>query len=90
MSQNDSVHAWWSRLRHQGLLLSPVVLLDDSRPYHSAPARPPFYVAERLRNAHTRFQAKVGEGRDELEPSPILAWTDALLNQFVGLEGMTS
>ena len=88
MSQNDSIHAWWSRLRHQGLLLSPVVLLDDSRPYHSAPARPPFYVAERLRNAHTRFQAKVGEGRDELEPSAILAWTDALLNQFVGLEGM--
>jgi hypothetical protein len=88
MSQNDSVHAWWSRLRHQGLLISPVVLLDENRPYHSAPTRPPFYVAERLRNAYTRFQARVSDEPDELERSAILAWTDALLDQFVGLEGM--
>lgn len=87
MSQNDSVHAWWSRLRHQGLLLSPVVLLDEDRPYHTSPARPPSYVAERLRNAHTRFQARVSEGGEgELEPSTILAWTDALLDHFVGLD----
>ena len=25
MSQEDKAHAWWSRLRHQGLLLSPVI-----------------------------------------------------------------
>ena len=28
MSQVDTAHAWWSRLRHQGLLLSPVVMLE--------------------------------------------------------------
>ena len=34
MSQVDTAHAWWSRLRHQGLLLSPVVMLER---YPSAP-----------------------------------------------------
>ena len=74
MSQNDTAHAWWSRLRHQGLLLSPVVLLDENRPYHSAAARPPFYMAERLRNAYTRFQARLSDEPDELEQSgdPVL------------------
>ena len=33
MSQTDTAHAWWSRLRHQGLLLSPVVMIE--RPPHA-------------------------------------------------------
>ena len=39
MSQVDTVHAWWSRLRHQGLLLSPVVMLER---YPDAPQQAPF------------------------------------------------
>ena len=38
MSQVDTAHAWWSRLRHQGLLLSPVVMLER---YPSAPEPAP-------------------------------------------------
>ncbi len=34
MSQQETAHAWWSRLRHQGLLLSPVVMLER---YATAP-----------------------------------------------------
>ena len=40
MSQEDTAHAWWSRLRHQGLLLSPVVMLER---YPSAPQPAPFH-----------------------------------------------
>lgn len=83
MSQQDTAHAWWSRLRHQGLLLSPVVMLER---YAAVPAQPPFYTVRRLRDAHTRFMSKVDPHRDEvtLEQNAILAWTDGLLEHYVG------
>ena len=52
MSQEDKAHAWWSRLRHQGLLLSPVVMLER---YPSAPEPAPYMPTARLRDDHTRF-----------------------------------
>ena len=83
MSQQDTAHAWWSRLRHQGLLLSPVVMLER---FPTAPEPAPFYVKEKLRAAHTRFAstAEARQDESELEQSAILAWTDALLENYVG------
>jgi hypothetical protein len=86
MSQQDTAHAWWSRLRHQGLLLSPVVMLDEHRPFRHQPEPVPFHKTARLRDAYTRFvsTAAARQGETELEQSAILAWTDALLEDYVG------
>ena len=83
MSQQDTAHAWWSRLRHQGLLLSPVVMLER---FPAAPEPAPFHKTARLRDAYTRFvsTAEARQGESEIEQSAILAWTDALLENYVG------
>src|SRR3954453_8155517 len=83
MSNYDSNHAWWSRLRHQGLLLSPVVLLDR---YPSAPERASYPVTFKLRDAHTRFvsTSEARKGDAEIEQSAVLAWGDHLLEQYLG------
>ena len=64
MSQVDTAHAWWSRLRHQGLLLSPVVMLER---YPSAPEPAPWSATNKLRDAQTRF-ARQGRRRGGTEP----------------------
>jgi hypothetical protein len=83
VNQQVAAHAWWSRLRHQGLLLSPVVLLER---FPSAPDEAPFHVTARLRNAYTRFASTAATRQDapELEQSAILGWVDALLENYVG------
>jgi len=83
MSQQDTAHAWWSRLRHQGLLLSPVVILER---FPAAPELAPFHKTARLRDAYTRFvSTTVGQALlPALEQPAILAWTDALLENYVG------
>ena len=82
MSQVDTAHAWWSRLRHQGLLLSPVVMLER---YPSAPEPATFSVTAKLRDAQTRFNVKVAaEGEPNLDEGSILAWVDALLDGYLG------
>src|SRR5579871_4891963 len=83
MSQQDTAHAWWSRLRHQGLLLSPVVMLER---FPAAPEPAPFHKTARLRDAYARFvsTAEARQGEAQLEQSAILAWTDALLENYVG------
>jgi hypothetical protein len=66
MNQTDTAHAWWSRLRHQGLLLSPVVMVER---YPTAPPSVPFPVLPRLRDARTRFASRlegVKEGEIEI------------------------
>lgn len=80
---HDTAHAWWSRLRHQGLLLSPVVLLER---YPSAPQPAPFFQNAKLRDAYTRFMSKTDSHQDvpELEQSAILGWVDALLENYLG------
>jgi len=81
-------HAWWSRLRHQGLLLSPVVMLDK---YSDAPAPIDFRTRQRLRDAYTRFSEPYSQeeerSRKDLDQSAILQWTDVLLEHFLGHEG---
>jgi hypothetical protein len=83
MSQQDTAHAWWSRLRHQGLLLSPVVMLEQ---FPTAPEPAPYHKTARLRDAYTRFvsTAEARQNEAQLEQSAILAWTDALLENYVG------
>ena len=82
----QSVHAWWSRLRHQGLLLSPVVLVER---YPDAPTQPPFWVKRKLRDDHTQFLAKIDPDREGSKPetAAVLAWVDKLLEDYVGLSG---
>ena len=82
MSQVDTAHAWWSRLRHQGLLLSPVVMLER---YPSAPEPAAVSATNKLRDARTRFAAKIAaEGEPNLDEAAILAWVDALLESYLG------
>ena len=82
MSQVDTAHAWWSRLRHQGLLLSPVVMLER---YPSAPEPATFSATAKLRDAQTRFNVKVAaDGEPNLDEGSILAWVDALLDGYLG------
>ena len=82
MSHVDTAHAWWSRLRHQGLLLSPVVMLER---YPSAPEPAHWATTGKLRDAQTRFKAKVEtEAEPKLEEASILAWVDALLDGYLG------
>ncbi len=83
MNQQDAAHAWWSRLRHQGLLLSPVVMLER---FPSVPEKAPFHVTLKLRNAYNRFvsTASVRQDAPELEQPAILGWVDALLEHYIG------
>jgi len=80
MSQTDTAHAWWSRLRHQGLLLSPVVMIEK---YPTAPAAVAFHVAKRLRDAHTRFTSRVGDEEDRNQAA-VLGFVDSVLEDFIG------
>ena len=83
MSQQDTAHAWWSRLRHQGLPLSPVVMLER---FPAAPEPAPFHKTARLRDAYTRFVSSAVSRQElpELEQYAILGWVDALLEKYVG------
>jgi hypothetical protein len=83
VKHTDADHAWWSRLRHQGLLLSPVVMLER---YPSAPLSAPFHATNRLRDAFTRFRstAEARQGAPEIEVKAILAWVDVLLDNYLG------
>lgn len=75
MMTNDN-HAWWSRLRHQGLLLSPVVLLER---YPAAPLPVSGNPPGKLRDAFLRFNSN-----QETTEKSILAWVDALLGDYLG------
>lgn len=77
MTPNDA-NAWWSRLRHQGLLLSPVVMLER---YPDAPVPAPFFVTNKLRDAAARFASSPNEGDSE---KATLAWVNALLENYLG------
>lgn len=87
MRREDTLYAWWSRLRHQGLLLSPVVLMDR---FPVMPAGIPWQKAQALRDAYTRFHAQTtpvdSNGKERLEERPVLEWVDALLGSCLGYE----
>jgi hypothetical protein len=77
MTPNEA-HAWWSRLRHQGLLLSPVVMLER---YSDAPQPAQFHQTEKLRDAFTRFNSAPALADPEKNT---LEWVDALLEGYLG------
>ena len=82
MSQVDTAHAWWSRLRHQGMLLSPVVLVER---YPSLPPTARFPLLDNLRNAYNRFVSSLADLKEnaDRDEATILKWVDALLEKYV-------
>jgi hypothetical protein len=70
-------HLWWSRLRHQGLLLSPVVMLER---YPIAPPPAAFHQTSKLRDVFNRFDSST----DAEAEKATLAWVDALLENYLG------
>jgi hypothetical protein len=85
MSIDDNQLAWWSRLRHSGLLLSPVVQIEK---YAQRPDDPPWFALENIRNAYTRFNASIdrASGRPLMTQGDVLAWVDHILEKFIGHE----
>jgi hypothetical protein len=86
MSIDDNQLAWWSRLRHSGLLLSPVVQIEK---YAQRPDDPPWFAPENIRNAYTRFNASIdrASGRPLMTQGDVLAWADHILEKFIGHDG---
>src|SRR3954449_2624617 len=80
---HQSPHRWWSRLRHQGLLLSPVVMLER---FLAAAMPAPFHQTRKLHDAFNRFDASSQARQDlpELGTMATLAWVDALLEDYLG------
>jgi len=85
MRREDTLHAWWSRLRHQGLLLSPVVMVDR---FSAMPADLSWQKNQTLRDAYTRFRAQTApadaNAKARLEERPVLEWVDALFGACLG------
>ena len=83
MNTDDTRFAWWSRLRHSGLLLSPVVQIEK---YAEPQGEPAWYQPEKLRTAYNRFVASIDKSKDSLQlaQGDILTWVDALLEKFIG------
>jgi hypothetical protein len=81
MSHADNAHAWWSRLRHFGMLLSPVVLVER---YAGPPPAARFPLLETLRNAHNRFVSSVADLKEnaDRDEATILKWVDAVLEKY--------
>ena len=79
MTDANATHAWWYRLRHQGMLLSPVVMLERYAPMPDA-IKP--YDLRKLRDANTAFRA--GTSDDQIDANKIMVWLDTLLTD--GLE----
>ena len=82
MSPADNAHAWWSRLRHQGMLLSPVVLVER---YPGPPPAARFPLLDTLRNAYNRFVSSVADLKEnaDRDEATILKWVDAVLEKYV-------
>jgi len=82
MNENHSPHAWWSRLRHYGMLLSPVVLVER---YPGPPPGARFPLLENLRNDYNRFVSKLADLKEnaERDEATILKWVDAILEKYI-------
>ncbi|MCL4305864.1 hypothetical protein KJZ99_08100 [bacterium] len=83
MKPTIDAHAWWSRLRHQGLLLSPAVMVDR----FNQPDKIRWNDIDYLRQAYTRFQAAIHSGpKDSLAitEKAVLQFADALFEGFLG------
>lgn len=82
MSQADNAHAWWSRLRHQGMLLSPVVLVER---YPGPPPAARFPLLNTLRNEYNRFASSLADLKENADrpEAAVLKWLDAVLEKYI-------
>lgn len=84
MSEQDQRFAWYGNLRHQGLLISPAVLMES---FSSGGRVPSSYEYERLRDRFNRFLAQIKGAEDDGGPLPMAAirtWVDALMVETLG------
>lgn len=84
MSEQDQRFAWYGNLRHQGLLISPAVLME-SFPEGGRVLSPREY--DRLRDRYNRFVAQSGGPSDSGTPMRLEAlrhWLDALVLETLG------
>ncbi|MFB3789296.1 MAG: hypothetical protein ACE15F_23300 [bacterium] len=90
MTTAATLHAWWERLRHQGLLLSQVVLQERFKQNPSPVDR---RETEKLRDAFQQFRAlnqldnpDPSRKNVEIDQNSILQWTDKLLESLLGYD----
>jgi len=80
-------HAWWSELRHSGLVVAPA-LLEEYFP--DGPDEPKWFSYRNLRERYAAFDAwcqgerAYQQGTDH---RPLYAWLDGVLDTFLGHEG---
>src|SRR5579862_6191189 len=79
-------HAWWTELRHRGLVIAPA-LLDEFFP--GGPQQPDPLTYQRLRQQYATFdewyQEREGEiYRDGVDRTPLNAWLDSVLGTLLG------
>lgn len=71
-NRTEEVNAWWSTLRHEGVLISPLVL-EEALP--TGPQRVPDGLLDYLRNRYQRFIN---------QPDNIGDWLDAVFERLLG------
>ena len=69
-------------MRHQGMLLSPVVMVER---YAQPPPAARFPLLDNLRNAYNRFVSYLADLKEnaDRDEATILKWVDALLEKYV-------
>ncbi len=82
----SSLHAWWSDLRHNGLVVAPA-LLEEFFP--KGPIEPSFYRYQRLRERYTAFDTWYRSARayeQDASYKPLNDWLESVLDIFLGHE----
>ena len=85
MTSSDQ-HAWWSDLRHHGLVVAPA-LLDEYFP--QGPVEPSHFSYQKLRERYTAFDKWYQDPRayeDGVSKDPLNTWLDGVLDIFLGHE----
>jgi len=80
MKKHSDAHIWWSSLRHQGLLISPAVMVDR---FPDKPEQVFWYKRDRLRDATNRLQVAM-VGKSQPTNAHIRAFLDHLLESLLG------
>ncbi|MBC8277823.1 MAG: hypothetical protein H8E46_06300, partial [FCB group bacterium] len=83
ISNDRHIHEWWSRLRHNGMLLSPAVMVDR---FSDLPDISSWEV-EKLRSAHNRFLSQTLSEKSnsiQISKSAVTAFFDTLLYDILG------
>src|SRR6185312_7839134 len=79
-------HAWWSELRHSGLVVAPA-LLEEYFP--EGPDEPKWFSYQRLRERYAIFETWCQRERayeQGADQKPLFTWLDGVLENFLGHE----